>query len=144
MPFGKIPSVMVNDDVVSSDEEIDQKFDYGLTFNIASGVRVNRKKWENYEPKDQLILILRVVPKYCAIWDVEIDWSRLVIEQCPRTKNMHLHCFVTASVGDLTACQDALNREYNPIHDNGYVTCYCEEIYDANGWEDYLKKNQRD
>lgn len=144
MPFGLIPPSLVHDDVLTDDSEIDIKVDFGLTFNIAAGVRVNRKKWEKYDSKDQVSLLLRIVPKYCNLWDVAIDWSRLVIEQCPTSKNMHVHCFVTASVADMTACQDALNREYNPVFNNGYETCFCEEIYDAAGWEDYLNKNRRD
>lgn len=140
MPFGLIPVSLVHDDA-SSDESIDMKFDYGVTINIAGGVRVNRRRWELYDSKDQVSLLLRIFPKYCSIWDVIIDWSRIVIEQCPKTKNMHIHCFVTSSVADITACQDAFNNEYNPVSGN-YDTMYCEEIYDAGGWEMYLHKNR--
>lgn len=117
---------------------------YALTFNIASGVRVNRKKWEEYSQQQQINLLSKILNSACIVNNVTIDWSRFVIEQCPSSWNMHIHCVVVTHDRDLVEkVAHDINCKYNPKLGSEYVTLMFEELFCDEGWENYIRKNTR-
>lgn len=116
---------------------------YAFTFNIAGGVRVNRKIWKNYHPSMQISLLVKILHSNADKHSVQIDWSRIVIERCPLVDSMHLHGIIITD--DVQAIHDlcsTINANYNPQTDD-YETFQFEKIFDIDGWENYISKNQR-
>lgn len=115
--------------------------EYGVTMNIAGGYMLNRKRWEHYPKASQIKVLTTILNQHCMKNNVSISWDRYVLEECPTSRNMHIHCVVsTDQVLDITRVALEINKKYNP-KSGDYQTFNYSALFSANGWETYIRKN---
>lgn len=116
---------------------------WACTFNIFCNNYINGKKWCQYTKTKQINLLARKLQSYARQFDCEIDYNRYVYEQCPTTRQWHVHFVMTGletdSVGKFAEHANLVNR---PAKHPTYITFLAKPLFYDKGWEEYLKKDQ--
>jgi len=112
---------------------------WGVTINICPNKCINHKRWRMYDQDQQVKILLRLEGAFRKK-TLDLQLKELNFESCPSSGNMHFHAMYYAPKRILTC----LESYWTNLIDNteGWRTYDCQEVYNEEGWTNYIHKSQ--
>jgi len=120
--------------------------EYAITINISPHKILNKKKWQFYSHQKQQEILFRM--EASSLRNTPIKCIKAVFELCPTLKNVHMHCLyeIPINMGYEDHIKEWWDKRISTTDENTIIPFRhfdCRNIYDRDGWNKYILKDQK-